>query len=242
MTQAAITTKALYEFDTGDDSNVSLLTDTSGNGLNWTGAVGTYTKKTDAPVSGAGYLSVAQTNTIIYGANMAGLYTDNFAIGMWVRVDNTTTVGTLFCFDGYVDNLNLIQNGSQWTAAYDKNPLNGVTNSIGTSADIALNSWTHLSVIRQSGASTFYVNGIAQGGSNTTTPTISSGTQTHFGGGTGNASDNRTFYGDFDRMQVLSFDASDSTQDILQAMAVPEPSSAALLGLGGVALIMRRRK
>lgn len=239
MAQAVILEEALYEFDTGTDSTISLLTDTSGNGLNFAGAVGTYTKTTDDPVSGAGYLNVTTAPTILYGADMTGLYTDNFAVGMWVRVDNTTTVGTFFSFDGYMDNLNLIQNNGQWTAAYDKTPVTGITNVIGSAANLSVNTWTHISVIRESGASTFYVNGIAQGGSSSFTPTISSGTQTHLGAGT----NGRDFYGDMDRLQVLSFSASDSTGNILSTMGIPEPSSAALLlGIGALATLARRRR
>ncbi len=45
---------------------------------------------------------------------------------------------------------------------------------------------------------------------------------------------------------VISFDAGSSTNvqhiNAIELTAVPEPSSTALLGLGGLALILRRRK
>ncbi len=46
--------------------------------------------------------------------------------------------------------------------------------------------------------------------------------------------------GEFDRVRMSTFTAGNfATSDLI---AVPEPSSTALLGLGGLALILRRRK
>ena len=52
----------------------------------------------------------------------------------------------------------------------------------------------------------------------------------------GTASDTAMFVG------VESFGRSERRFDNFEVNAVPEPSSAALLGLGGLALILRRRK
>jgi len=57
----------------------------------------------------------------------------------------------------------------------------------------------------------------------------------YIGGGTGNSGANG-IYGDFRIYDNTLDDAA------VAALAVPEPSSAALIGLGGLALILRRRK
>mgnify|MGYP003773814821 CR=1 FL=1 len=247
MAQAAIVTEALYEFESGTGYQ-----DTSGNGLNFGGSTGTYTLKADDPASGSSYLSMdastgpnAGDKTLIYGADLTGLYQDNFAIGMWVRTDNTTLGGTFFAVDAYNINLKLIQDGDQWTAAYVHTGTDSAAvaaGRIGTAFDLQVDTWTHISVIRESGDATFYVNGIAQGPSNSATIAAGAGNQTFLGGG-GNAASDRDFYGDLDKVQVLSFAASDSTQDILGVMGIPEPSSAALLlGIGALATVARRRR
>jgi hypothetical protein len=50
------------------------------------------------------------------------------------------------------------------------------------------------------------------------------------------------FDGHLDEARVVTFTSGESTANILNTLTIPEPSSAALLGLGGLALVLRRRK
>jgi len=63
------------------------------------------------------------------------------------------------------------------------------------------------------------------------------GSQVFFANNTDN---NGVKVGLFDDLQV--YDHALSNTEVQALAAVPEPSSAALLGLGGIALILRRRK
>jgi hypothetical protein len=94
-----------------------------------------------------------------------------------------------------------------------------------------------LAIVQDAGTRTFYINGVAAGTTAATADLSASSLEMgHFGGGgllTGSINEVRTF-----TFAPSAFD----TSDLLTVATVPEPSSTALLGLGGLALILRRRK
>lgn len=99
-----------------------------------------------------------------------------------------------------------------------------------------------LAVVRDNGVATFYVDGVAQAGTITNAHPVPSVLSMGFnragGGGT-----EGLFTGELNEVRTFTFNAGEfATSDLLTAATVPEPSSTALLGLGGLALILRRRK
>lgn len=103
---------------------------------------------------------------------------------------------------------------------------------------LALNTPTAIAIVQDDGLGLLFINGVQVA----TTANAIIGTPTNLGIGThpfdGVAG---AFNGSIDRVRLATFnlDEFDPTTDLL---VVPEPSSAALLGLGGLALILRRRK
>ena len=98
-------------------------------------------------------------------------------------------------------------------------------------------TWTHLALIRSGGVTDFFIDGVSQGLTYGGAPTNLSAHLSVSPGGV------PYFDGHLDEARVVTFTTGESTANILNALtAVPEPSSTALLGLGGLALILRRRK
>ena len=181
--------------------------------------------------SGAGVPgSTAHTSFNIQGASGAdfsGFATNNFGIEFWAR---TSSIGGIFFSTGSstghiifgLDNSNWIAgiHGGEWIGA-----------ASGTGQPRAADTWTHLAIIRNNGVSTFYINGVAQTGTSTDAPTHSTGYIDQY------------YTGGLDELRMFTFDpATDDPVAALNLQAVPEPSTTALLGLGSLALILRRRK
>ena len=163
-----------------------------------------------------------------HGAGFSGFATDNFGVEMWAR---TSDAGNSVLFaTGATGHIVFGTQSSQFYAA-----IHG-SGWIQYQA-FTPNTWTHLAVIRNNGVSTFYVNGVAQTGTSSTAPTHGTG---HIGvtpGGSG------PYEGDLDEIRMFTFEDGDDPVTALNVQAaVPEPSSTALLGLGSLALILRRRK
>lgn len=79
--------------------------------------------------------------------------TDNFGLEAWAYT--TTTAGNaIVAYNGDTSTAGwgLFRNGNTWTYLYG-----GVV--IGGAAPVQLNTWVHLAVVRDSGVTTFYVNG-----------------------------------------------------------------------------------
>ncbi|MGB0992734.1 MAG: LamG-like jellyroll fold domain-containing protein [Akkermansiaceae bacterium] len=100
---------------------------------------------------------------------------------------------------------------------------------------------TRLAFVRADGTNNFYVNGVlvstngnAPGGADLDTLHIGANP---FDGAAGG------FTGSINEVRTFSFNSGEfATSDLLTGATVPEPSSSALLGLGGLALVLRRRK
>ncbi|BDS06970.1 hypothetical protein NT6N_20100 [Oceaniferula spumae] len=190
-----------------------------------------------APGSTA-YISTADTSKGWFGADFTSLPADNFAFGIFARAASNTTAtrGVAFQLGTNTNNtLKITLNNNGWGAS--AHGVSWIGGTQGVSGSFVADEWVHLALIRQSGTTTLYIDGAAQTGTWGGTPVFGSGHMVVTpGGGT-------YFDGHLDEGRVVTFDPSDSTTAILNTLqGVPEPSSTALLGLGAMALILRRRK
>lgn len=166
--------------------------------------------------------------------NFLSLANDNVAIGVYARASAIGgNTGTIFgTGDGGGLDLSLAGNG--WAGSLFNvdwvGPDDGVTGSF------TPGTWVHLALIRDSGLTTFYINGIPQGASLATAPVNSSPHLSVKPGGSA------YFDGQIDEARAVTFDSGESTAAILNTLqGIPEPSSAAFLAVGCLALVRRRR-
>ena len=103
-----------------------------------------------------------------------------------------------------------------WIASYEPIPVPeaGEFISIGTPAAFVPDVWVHLAVIRRNGATTFYVDGIAQGDPETTIRPAH-GDSAHLGINPGGAA---SFEGDIDAVRALTFTPDESVENIIAAL------------------------
>lgn len=166
----------------------------------------------------------------------------NFALDLWVRTDTTNLTQDKFIFlSNNSANSGSIKIGldgdGEWHASY--HGLAWVGNNGGAGQTAVADKWTRLTIIRHNSTSAFYIDEVKQTGTTAGAPTWGTA-DVHLAIQPGGASD---FIGDLDDMRIWNFSSSDALGDVETAVfAVPEPSSTALLGLGGLALVLRRWK
>lgn len=132
--------------------------------------------------------------------------------------------------------------------AGSNNQLRGEYNSgagtSNTTTAINTGAWRHLAITWNgaTNTATFYLDGAVYGTESETfdLATAAPGVEDGFVLGT-DTRDNRFFTGDMDDVRVYD-EVLDATAILALSNVVPEPSSTALLGLGGLALMLRRRK
>lgn len=192
-----------------------------------------------APGSSA-HLSYNGSNQGNWNGDFSALATDNFAVELWLRTSNLTQGGITVFQTGNSSNGNLKIgiNGGVWTASYHNLSWIGATGGAGQT--VTSGAWTHLAVIRDNGTSTLYIDGVAQAQTSGSTPVHQSGA--HLAVNPGGAA-GAWFDGDIDEINTFTFVSGvDDPVAALSINAIPEPSSTALLGLGGLVLTLRRRK
>ena len=177
--------------------------------------------------------------------------TDDWALELWVRPDDTGG-----SYLGATDGDGTAQTGLRFWAT--NNAQNGTSlggNAIAagqtrllmrngsgflgaSTSTFTAGTWAQINLIRHNGTVNYYLNGSLQDSAAT------DGELDDLRLGAGYFGEARA-NGAFDEMKIWSFDSNvDSLASVEAATitTVPEPSSAALLGLGGFALILRRRK
>jgi hypothetical protein len=194
---------ALSGTPSGAQSIVNAITGTSGVAVGEAGVLAPGSTK---------YLDTSNaTNSGWYASGPIGLANDNFAFGVFARADSLAGAnqGDVFTLggDGGSFKLSLAVNG--WAASAHNIAWIGPDG--GASGSFSPRTWVHLALVRQSGVTTFYINGVANG-SYGGAPTHGS---MHFcvspGGG-------QYFDGMADEARVVTFDSTDSTVDILNAL------------------------
>ena len=223
----------------------NLPQDSSGNGLHYTGEVGggsasVFTAGVTAPGSTA-FLSTADGSNQgwfadIYGGPLAQtpLQTDNFGFGIYVQAaaNSAATRADVFLLgeDNGAFGFSLDING--WAAGANGVAYIGPVEGTGFTA----NTWVHLALIRSNGVATFYLDGVAQ--SNTY-----SGVPVHGEGHLSVEPNGTAFFDGFlDEARVVTFSEGTSNGEVLNALMVPEPSTAFMAVLSGAAMMGLRRR
>jgi hypothetical protein len=248
LTSVAPATIVMYaEYHLGEAGSLGTNNtpqDSSGNNRNFasdisgsTATVGT--SGVFAPGSTA-YLDTSDTakNDGWSSTNLfSDLPTDNFAFGIYVRAASNTsaTQGYIFSTGNVTNSFNLCLSSNGWAASAQSQAW--ISPSGGVSGSFASDTWVHLALIRSSGTTTFYINGVANG---TYTGAPINGTPLL----SVTAGNTQFFDGQMDEARVVTFGSGDSTTSILNALqAVPEPGAwVSLLGGCGVLLGLRRRR
>lgn len=242
---AAVTLFA--EFHLGEIGSLgarNLPLDSSGNNINFDQDV----RGVNAAVLNSGvvapgstaYLSTAaimgEDGTGWFGADFSSLSTDNFAMGIYVRSfeNSLQTRGAVFLLGG-TSGFGFLLATNGWSAgSYGTADIGPNAGAVGS---FTANTWAHLAVIRDNGTSTFYINGVAQTSTYAGAPVHADAHLSLDPGAT------NYFNGDMDEARVVTFTAGESTSNVLDALqGVPEPSSAFLVALGGITLLLRRRR
>lgn len=187
-----------------------------------------------APGSTA-YLDTSDTgsNASWSGADFSTLPTDNFAFGIYASATSLDgTQGDVFTLgDGYdAFKLSLAPNG--WSGS--SHNTDWIGEASGVTGSFTPSTWVHLAIVRSSGVSTFYIDGIAQAGTYLGAPV--------HGASLLSVSPGRSlvFDGLLDEARVVTFDPGEATANVLNALAVPEPGTALLAGLGLLTVLRRR--
>ena len=163
-----------------------------------------------------------------------------WGVEMWVRPDilpdgtNQTEVGLL--------HIGGTGNGFALEMSYDAGAATWAVHRPGATfehfgAPVA-GEWTHLTYVNDNGFAELYINGVLVGNPNANA--LGAGAP-DFAIGSMWVDNRRGFNGAMDEVRIFTFNPGEF--DISDTFAlVPEPSTTALLGLGGLALILRRRK
>ncbi len=244
---AAVTMYAEYHLgEAGSLGANNRPQDSSGNNLNFASQInGSNASVSTVGVSAPGstsYMDTSGTGTEGWYSNnlFTGLATDDFAFGVYTRAASnvTATQGVVFSLGGGADAFSIALRSDGWAAFSQNTATIGGDN--GVAGSFTSNAWVHLAVIRAAGITTFYIDGVAQAGTITDAPDHNAA---HISVNPGGGGADNYFDGNIDEARIVTFDTGESTQNVLNALqAVPEPSSAAFIGLGGLALILRRRK
>ena len=248
MAQAAIVEQHLYELGEASSFNPGPVFKDSVGTAHFAGKGGrvpSITTSSPSPVSTT-YTHFDNTSSSgsdfsgNYGADFSGFAPDNFAVELWVRTSDVTVQGNsgdvaeIFRMGTVSGSLEFyLRDNGTWRAGYQ-----GLAFISGGSAAVA-DEWVNLAVIRDSGSTAFYVNGVQLGGTTIVAP-VHNASAGHIAIGSTAVN---TFTGDIDNIRMFTFEASDDAVAALTVNMVPEPSSAALLlGIGALATLARRRR
>ncbi len=219
---AVVTTIATYKLGEADAGAVSgalaANPTTPSVGATALARLGSPTYSTiPAPSPRPSPLSVAFNGTsdgFRVGSVLSGA-TDNFGIEAWVRPTSNTGNATI-AYNGNTSTSGwgLFRNGSAYAILYGGNVLTGGTNTV------ELGRWTHLALVRASGTTTLYKDGVAIA----STPTGPNPPAGGFSIGVNPISAGEFFAGNIDEVRVFTFAAGQfSTADLSTSLSYTDP-------------------
>ncbi|NWK55934.1 PEP-CTERM sorting domain-containing protein [Verrucomicrobiaceae bacterium N1E253] len=242
---AAITT--IMHLPMGEDGSTgagNIALDTSGNGysMDTKEGVGSLTINTTTPAApgSSSYTTFAgnaamSTSLWRNDAATANLPADNFAMEFWVR------------HHSLAGHQRYVRSGTTGALTFSKlsnSPINLQRNGVASDSIHAMTptvgQWYNIAIIRNNGISKLYVDGKEVVGDSFNGAPVWTGDYAI--GQKSHTENQQYFVGDMDELRMFTFGVGDDPVAALSIHAVPEPSSAALLSLGGVSLILRRRK
>ncbi len=169
-----------------------------------------------------------------------GLTDDNFGVEFWFRQDSASVGETEFMFVSNSNVANSLKIGIRADGLMDASLHN--VSGIGGAPAITLGEWYHVAVIRDSGISTLYLNGVAQAGTTAAAPSIAG---SGFRLAETPSNNGSSFVGAIDEFRAFNFDSGEGALAVssLNTTAVPEPASFGLLtGMFGLISILLRRR
>jgi autotransporter-associated beta strand protein len=188
--------------------------DSSGNFRNFTSEIGgdaalIGNTGSIAPGSTAYLDTSPPSNNGWYSTNLfTDLPADNFAFGVFARAASTNeTLGDVFTVGGATGSLKLSLASNGWAASAHNSAW--IAEANGVSGSFTPETWVHLALIRSRGITTFYIDGIPQAGTYSGTPINDTAHLSVSPGG------NSYFNGQIDEARVVTFSASQSTENIL---------------------------
>lgn len=178
-------------------------------------------------------------NEAFYGA--INTTSNNVAFGIYARASSLTADQTIFMTDGGGNPIKIQTGSNGWGSSVHNIAWVGTAN--GSNSSFVSDTWVHLALIVRNNSIGFFIDGVDQGNQYDNTSGNAEFNTMHLMTDLGGTLSTR-FDGDVDELRVATFDGSaDSDAEVIAALqAVPEPSSTALLGLGSLALILRRKK
>ncbi len=192
---------------------------------------GTYTT-VGSPTVSSGALQLNGSSGLTFTGATPLTVTDNFGIEAIVNASSIDAFDFVLANSNDNQGYGILQDNGWQAIVMGQNLSAGST--------VALDTEVRLAYVRDGGTGSLYVDGAFVANLNNTPVTP---TQFNIGFNPWDGVGTSGFNGSITEVRLFTFTAGEFvTGDLLTAATVPEPSSTALLGLGGLALILRRRK
>ena len=219
----------------GNIGNAVTIDDTGLRNLNRFGSPA-YTSNTPGPVSTRAMDFFNGSGENYSAGPVVTTQTNNWVLEAWVNADSTTGVD-IVAYNGNTSNagFGLIRNGNEWQGLF------GGVAILDYNANVVIDQWTHLALVREGGLTRLFVNGVQVGGALGSGLNAPAGSFM-IGGNPLNAGE--SFDGQIDEVRLSLLNGPFSTRNLLlnENIPVPEPTALSLMAVAGAALGMRRRR
>lgn len=144
--------------------------------------------------------------------NISTLATDNFAVGVYASAPALGNADVISL--GGINNAFKLSLGTNGWAASSHN-IAWIGNPGGIPGSFKANQWVHLALVRRSGVTTFYIDGVAQSGTYSGSPSHNT---LHLAVNPGGS---LYFNGRVDEARIVTFDPADTVEDIFAVLGAP---------------------